>query len=296
MEALTRCGGGGGHDTYVIDHAADLVVENTGAGTDTVRTYVDYRIGSNVENMVLIGTAVIGTGNSLDNTILGNEGRNFINGAAGADSMRGGGGHDTYVVDSAGDLVVESSNAGTDTVRTYVGYALAANVENMILIGADAISGTGNNLSNTIIGNHAANVLSGHSGNDSLRGMDGDDVLVGGGGSDVLLGGTGADSFLFDDDDFGRPAAFEYDRILDFSQLQGDRIDLTGVDANSTLAGDQAFIFVGMDAFTNTAGQVRYEQVSGKTYIYGDVDGDSVADFMIQLHGLHTIDVGDFIL
>jgi hypothetical protein len=62
------------------------------------------------------------------------------------------------------------------------------------------------------------------------------------------------------------------------------------------LAGNQGFTFLGAGAFTGTAGQLRYEQISGDTFVTGDTNGDGVADFMIRLDGLHTLRSGDFIL
>jgi hypothetical protein len=60
------------------------------------------------------------------------------------------------------------------------------------------------------------------------------------------------------------------------------------------LGGDQAFSFIGTGAFSNTAGQLRYEQISGNTYVEGDTNGDGVADFMIRFDGLHALVSGDF--
>ena len=85
------------------------------------------------------------------------------------------------------------------------------------------------------------------------------------------------------------------DRIRDYSQAQGDRIQLDGIDA---IAGgaDDAFSFIGSGAFTGVAGQLRAVVSSGNTFVSGDVNGDGVADFLIRIDGVHTLVAGDFIL
>ena len=84
--------------------------------------------------------------------------------------------------------------------------------------------------------------------------------------------------------------------IGDFSQARGDTIRLDGVDANSGAGGDQAFAFIGGAAFSGTAGELRNQQISGNTYVQGDTNGDGIADFMIRLDGLHTLQSAEFFL
>jgi len=104
----------------------------------------------------------------------------------GIDSLSGGTGNDTYIVDNIADIVKESANAGTDTVKSSVSFTLATNVENLILTGIAALDGTGNSSKNTLTGNVAANKLSGNSGDDTLDGNTGVDSLYGGTGNDLL--------------------------------------------------------------------------------------------------------------
>jgi Ca2+-binding RTX toxin-like protein len=145
-----------------------------------VQSSLSYMLGTNVENLTLTGTAAVnGTGNSLANTLTGNSAANILTGGAG---------DDIYVV-GAGDSIVEQLNEGTDTVSSAITWTLGANVENLTLTGAVAISGTGNSLSNMLTGNSAANVLDADGG---------DDTLNGGAGADTLFGGTGNDTYVVD--------------------------------------------------------------------------------------------------
>jgi Ca2+-binding RTX toxin-like protein len=171
--------GGLGDDIYVVNAASDRISEAAGQGTDTVRAWVTYRLQDNLETLVLMGsTAIHGTGNGADNLIKGNGSGNVLDGGAGADRMEGGAGNDTYVVDDAGDLVVEAAGGGTDEVRSWVSYTLTANVDNLTLLGTGDLDGTGNGLANTLSGTAGANRLDGGSGADTMYGGAGDDTYV----------------------------------------------------------------------------------------------------------------------
>ena len=193
--------GGKGNDTYMVTKATTQIVEySNGAsngGIDTVKASIDWTLGKNLDNLVLVqgSDAIRATGNELNNTITGNEKGNILSGGAGADTMVGGLGDDTYVVDNAGDVVIEMANEGTDTVRSAVNYTLGDYIENLTLLGR-ATEGTGNEAANTIIGNGAGNTLNGLGGNDTLIGGDGKDVLNGGEGNDTLNGGKGKDILI----------------------------------------------------------------------------------------------------
>jgi Ca2+-binding RTX toxin-like protein len=173
--------GGQGNDAYFVDNPSDLVTERPGEGIDTVYTSTHYRLGADVEQLVLQGSADLqGYGNELNNAIAGNSGNNILDGGAGADWLSGGQGNDAYFVDSPGDVVTEKSGEGIDTVYASTHYRLGADVEQLVLQGSADLQGYGNELNNAIAGNSGNNILNG------------------GAGADMLAGGQGNDAFVFD--------------------------------------------------------------------------------------------------
>ncbi|HYE47551.1 MAG TPA: hypothetical protein VEA44_17430 [Caulobacter sp.] len=161
----------------------------TGDGTDEI---IDGDAGADT----LSGMAGADTISGLDgaDTLDGGEGDDLLDGGTGGDAMTGGLGNDTFLLDDVGDTAVEASGEGTDTVRATISATLGANLERLILEGADDIDGTGNGLANLLTGNAGANALDGGDGNDQLLGGGGVDDLVGGLGHDLLNGGAGADA------------------------------------------------------------------------------------------------------
>lgn len=150
-----------------------------------------------------------------NDTLNGGAGNDFLDGGPGIDTMFGGQGDDIYVVDNAGDAVVENAGEGKDTVQASVSYSLPANVETLVLTGSAAINGTGNALDNVLVGNGASNTLDGGSGAD---------ILSGGGGADVLIGGFGGDTYLFsvgDGHDVVKEALMTYGEIDTIKLLGG---------------------------------------------------------------------------
>jgi Ca2+-binding RTX toxin-like protein len=307
--------GGKGNDRYYVDDIGDIVWEwgdgeYHSDGIDRVYASVSFTLLAGVEHLALTGDAGInGTGNDDHNfisgnsagnmldggvgndtlngdrgndTLIGGAGHDSLEGGPGADIMIGGIGDDTYYVDDAGDQVFERAGEGIDTVSILFSYTLPEHVERLeVNRWAGAANGTGNGLDNSIIGNEFDNVLSGLAGNDYLSGRGGADVLIAGAGRDTMDGGTGADRFVFAslaDSSFGTP-----DLIYDFSTVDHDVIDLSAIDANTTVAGDQAFRFIGNNnPFVPSfgAGQLRFNG----GFLEGDVDGDLVADFRIEMN------------
>lgn len=213
--------GGLGNDTYILDETDDAVIENAGQGTDTVRASASYTLSGNIENLTLTGSGDIdGTGNTLNNTILGNAGANVLNGGGGKDTMRGGEGDDSYYVD-AGDTVTEYATEGHDSVFSSVSFTLGAYVENLTLTGTTSIHATGNAW---------ANVITGNSGNNTLNGD---------AGADTMIGGLGLDNYHVDDagDVVVELAGEGTDTVhASISYTLGDNLEnltLTGADATS---------------------------------------------------------------
>jgi Ca2+-binding RTX toxin-like protein len=160
--------------------------------------------------------------------------------------------------------------------------------------GNDAISGS--NGADKLYGGNGNDTLKGDVGNDRLEGGSGADKLHGAAGADKLYGGSGADTFVFLSVKDSTVASTGRDTIYDFSQKSKDKIDLKAIDADTTLAKDQAFAFIGNKAFSKDAGELRYEKKGGDSYIHGDVNGDGKADFSILVDASITFTKADFIL
>jgi Ca2+-binding RTX toxin-like protein len=257
-------------------------------------------------------------GGSGNDVLIGGFGHDVLNGGTGADRMAGGFGDDLYRIDNPGDSILEFAGQGIDRVESSLFFTnlstLSPNVENLTLVGPVATTGVGNNLNNVIVGNGNSNglfglfgndsmfggfgndLLNGGVGNDYLDGGVGNDKLIGGPGVDTMAGGFGADSFIFQST-FDSPPAFFEDRILDFNRFQGDRIDLSAIDANTGVFGNQAFTFVGFDPTPGT-GQVGFSVVGGQTFVQVNTDADAAIEmqFKVSGPGVPGMLAGDFVL
>ncbi len=205
--------------------------------------------------------------NALANTFGGSEtGNDSVFGGAGQDSIYGRGGDDFLNGEAGTDYLFGGD--GSDT-----------------LLGGDGFD--------IVYGGSGSDFVLGQAGNDILYGEAGDDLLLGGTGRDIMVGGAGADLFTYNEEDSLVEGAFELFResIIDFSQAQGDRINLL---FNSNGDGDP-IDFIGNAAFTGQIFQVRYIPMgSSFTVVEADIDGNGVADLIINVSGQITFTASDF--
>jgi len=309
-----RMEGGNGNDTYIVDSSLDVVTETdalAAGGIDLVQSYVDFTLGSNVENLNLIGLAVNGTGNDLDNILIGNTlgntleggaGNDTLDGGAGIDTLIGGKGNDTYYVDLTvspsqvvfEDTMTENKDEGTDTLivfyeaRNETGPAsalltLVDNLENMDISGANltGLNLKGNSSNNVLTGNKYANAIDGGVGDDILKGGDGADILLGGDGADILTGGSGLDTLTgglgTDIFNFDAASTGNADDITDFSRFQGDSITLLQSQfKNAGTAGKKLAateFYSGASPSATATQHILYDTSNGKLYYNEDGTG-----------------------
>jgi Ca2+-binding RTX toxin-like protein len=279
-------GGGGsdeiygeiGNDTLNGEDGDDYI--DGGAGNDTINGgygYDDLVGGDGVDTISGGGDADDisgGAGNDFlygddgDDTIHGNDGIDTVDGGRGNDYVAGGLGND--VLRGGGDDDTLEGEDGTDKLYGDDGEDTLTGG-----IGADRLEGGAGD-----------DVLSGGADGDTLLGGDGDDLINGGAGRDTMTGGAGEDRFIFVTGD-STPAL--RDTITDFEDGI-DILDLSGIDANSNLADDQAFTIV--TKFTGVAGQLVVKVAASSTQVLADIDGDGVADFSLLLTGQHADTTG----
>jgi len=309
VDYASYAGAGGGVRVSLAIAGAQAV--GGGEGTDVLQ---------GVEGLVGSIHADTLTGDAGDNLIAGGGGNDRIDGGAGDDRMNGGTGFDTlnYFFAAAGvtvDLGAQGvaqavgGGQGTDTFQSFE-FVFGSGV------GGDRIDGDGGRNflrgyggndflrgqagddtlqgdagDDTLGGGDNADLLFGGAGDDVLYGGDGDDKIDGGIGADKLFGGLGADRFLYATVSASTTAA--RDNIRDF--VSGtDVIDLSAIDANSLVAGNQGFTIV--PGLFTAAGQLRFVTNGTDGWLLGDVDGNGVADLNIQIDGLTVLGAGDVIL
>jgi Ca2+-binding RTX toxin-like protein len=152
--------------------------------------------------------------------------------------------------------------------------------------------GTTESLGNDkLTGTNANNKFDGLAGNDIIKGLGGNDFLTGGLGKDLLIGGKGKDTFDFNATAESKKGGLR-DIITDFSHKEGDKIDLSGIDANTKTNVDNKFKFIGSSEFHKIAGELQLV----KGVLSGDINGDGKGDFEIAITGAHNLVNADFIL
>jgi Ca2+-binding RTX toxin-like protein len=223
-------------------------------------------------------------GRSGNDELFGGSGDDALDGGTGADWMVGGVGNDSYIVDHASDRPVEWSGQGIDTVSATISHTLGAHVENLLLQGASALNGIGNDAANTVTGNKAANRLDGGTGSDQLDGQDGDDILLGGTGNDILRGGTGQDHLSggAGADTLDGGDGFDYARYDDAGH--GNlKVSLAKSALNTGAAAGDRFVGIeglvggsGHDVLYGNAAKNRLYGLGGNDSLFGSTGGDTL--------------------
>jgi len=295
--------GGAGNDQIAGFSGNDIL--NGGAGSDN--------LFGGAGNDLLFGDRLNGFDNGTEvDHLSGAAGNDFIYSGYG-DIVDGGDGFDTVAVSYVG----ASHGITGDTRDLHQGLSLAdgagsfLNVERFGDIALTAFDDKmvvgdqtdpavvrgwdgndyliGQEVSITMYGGNGNDMLVGSTSNDALYGEAGDDILMGYLGTDQLWGGSGADRFLV-------THLSASPQIMDFEHGT-DRIDLSSLDANIGIAGDQAFNFIGSANFSGAAGELRFFGSAGAGYhLEGDVNGDHVADFIVSLGSASTVAASDLLL
>ena len=285
--------GGSGQDFASYADAASAVSVNlsltgaqdtVGAGTDTLIS-IEKLIGSNYNDVL--------HGDGLANSLFGGAGDDRLYGGSGDDNLYGSAGNDILDGGLGNDYL--DGGAGSDTA-SYATANAAVHVS-LAITGPQATGGAGEDTLVSIenlLGSAFNDTLTGDANANKLNGGAGDDMLIGGAGQDVMIGGLGNDTFVFNalgDTTPGAP-----DIITDFTSGQ-DRIDLHQIDANTGLAGDQAFHVGGGGGHAGDLVVSAFDAVHDRTEIDLYVDNNASIDAKIWLLGdHHALTAADFVL
>lgn len=315
--------------TTLAGYTLGSMLENltfTGAGAHTgfdnaLDNVVSGGAGNDLFSMQGGGTDAVNAGAGDDYVFFGNTftAADKVDGGSGTDvvGLSGGGnltlgaqslvgverltlfGGDTFGAAHAGyTLVSNDANVAFDQTLTVLGTSLASD-EVLFFDGRAETDGGfhlgGGAAADTLLGGQGADTEVGGAGDDLLYGFAGNDYLVGGAGADTLRGGVGRDLFVYRA--AGDSTATATDHILDFEVSQ-DQIDLSQIDANTSVEGNQAFSFVGSNAFDGGMGELRVYQENGHWFAAADMNGDKAADLLIQVDVVAGQPLGgnDFIL
>ncbi len=273
--------GASGHDTLRGDAGNDLLVGGShddrlegGAGNDVLHAG-----GRSAEEPSGGGIDVLDGGTGDDQLFSG-----LFGDTAAGDRLYGGAGQDIATISlgnaTIGVTFLRGVFDGSAELRGTNDMRIARDIERL-----------------SISGSAFADGLLGGDGGDTLSGGGGHDRLIGGAGRDVLTGGTGADTFVWSQIGDSGVARGTRDLVTDFETgiytgstgYVGDRLDFSDIDARQSTAANDAFAFIGRAAFDGHAGQLRFSNGTDITRVEGDVNGDAVADFVVELAGLHEL-------
>jgi Ca2+-binding RTX toxin-like protein len=284
--------GGIGNDTYIINSSVDIIIELPDGGfADRAKASVSFSLAADdyiefLETTNAAGISAINlTGNGLSQTITGNAGANILNGGIDlvGDTLIGGLGNDTYIINSSNDDITELAGGGTaDRALCSVGFALATgdNVEFLQTTNAaltTAINLLGNEFAQTITGNAGANALFGR------------------GGNDTLTGGLGNDIFFFDtfpDPVANRDVITDYNAAADTIYLE-DGVFI-GISAGGHLLNPTLFKNLTTGGLVDADDRILYNDTTGALFYDGDGSGVGVAIQFATLNGAPTVDFTDF--
>ena len=244
-------------------------------------------IGSIEINQALSTTASANndllTGTAAANTINGLAGADYLKGLGGKDTLRGGDGGDVLDGGAGNDKLY--GDAGIDLV--FYGGSTKVTVDLSLATDKATRGSEVDTLYNVegAIGSSAA---------DTFKGNEYNNYFQGGLGKDTATGGSGRDLYDFNAVADSTAGATTRDVITDFAHLI-DKIDVMGIDADTTVAGNQAFRWVGTAALTG-AGQIGYFTSGGNTIIRASTDADAASEFEIQLTGIKPLTAVDFYL
>lgn len=308
-------------DTVIVINAASNNTIYTWEGNDTVYTtrvnagflqnvYLGFEndrfFGGACDDWVRDGKGndTVYLGDGIDRAYVG-EGNDYIDGGANTDFLFF---NERYVSDN-GTSVPNYNPVTVDLLKTtaqnlgYFGIDTLLNFENIV----------GSNAADKLYGTNGANILSGSDGNDLIDGRAGDDTINGDQGADIIIGGAGKDTMLGGPEIVAARDTFRYLALTDSTASTAtsdiiqlfdtgvtatdDRIDLSAIDTNAAVAGDQGFVWRNTLAFTtSSAWEVRLQVSGADTIVQVDNDSDTAAEMVILVQGVTGLTSWDFIL
>lgn len=272
--------GGGSTENVTIGYWASYIGLNR--GNDTVSVVGSGEVGSmdlgrGADKLITSGNAWVGYVNmarGADTVTLGAGGADYISLGRDADTIKF-----SALTDKGQNVTVDGGEGITETTDKDIDTVNFSAFTSALTIDLDGQSTVKTGAGNFHIRNF-----------ENVIGGSGKDTIIASADVNVLKGGGGGDTFVFE-----TVAAAKGDKILDFTQ-GSDKIGLSAIDANGSAAGSAAFKFIGTAAFHDVAGELRYFQKSGDTFVQGDVNGDGTADFTLSIDALITLKSTDFIL